>query len=108
MARALPRIACAALTLLAGACAERMLPHASGRTAPPTAPSATSTSRATPTREADSLLVADSHVEEVFADPDRLAKLRATFPKIDAAVLAAKARMKVPGLGVGIVIDGAL
>ena len=41
-----------------------------------------------------------------FADPDRLAKLRAAFPAIDRIMLGFAERAHVPGIGYGIVVDG--
>lgn len=45
-------------------------------------------------------------VEERFADPERVSKLESAFPKIDSLIHEVAADMKVPGLVVGIVIDG--
>ncbi|HEY3808135.1 MAG TPA: serine hydrolase domain-containing protein [Kofleriaceae bacterium] len=43
-----------------------------------------------------------------FADPERRAKLAAAFPAIDKALELERATQGVPGLAVGIVIDGEL
>jgi len=43
-----------------------------------------------------------------FADPDRRAKLAAAFPAIDKAMAAELAAQGLPGVSVGIVIDGEL
>jgi CubicO group peptidase (beta-lactamase class C family) len=43
-----------------------------------------------------------------FADPQRLAKLSAAFPRIDSVMQAFAARQRVPGIAYGIVVDGQL
>jgi CubicO group peptidase (beta-lactamase class C family) len=43
-----------------------------------------------------------------FADPDRLARLRAAFPEIDRVMRDFAERSRVPGIAYGIVIDGRL
>jgi CubicO group peptidase (beta-lactamase class C family) len=50
----------------------------------------------------------DAGIEDVFLDPDRLAKLASAFPAIDAAVARAREDLALPGLAVGVVIDGQL
>jgi hypothetical protein len=45
---------------------------------------------------------------EAFQDPERRAKLAATFPALDAALAREVAAQKLPGLAFGIVIDGEL
>src|SRR5689334_20307560 len=44
----------------------------------------------------------------VFGDPDRVKKLEASFPAIDALAEAAIREERLPGLALGIVIDGRL
>ena len=43
-----------------------------------------------------------------FADPQRLAKLSAAFPRIDSLMRAFAERSRVPGIAYGIVVDGRL
>ena len=43
-----------------------------------------------------------------FADPDRRAKLAAAFPALDKALEQERAAQSVPGVAVGVVIDGEL
>lgn len=45
-------------------------------------------------------------VEERFTDPDRMRKLESAFPEIDSLIRKVGDDMKLPGLAVGIVIDG--
>jgi len=53
---------------------------------------------------------AESHVvpPAAFADPQRVAKLRTAFPRIDSLMRAFAERGRVPGAAWGIVIDGEL
>jgi CubicO group peptidase (beta-lactamase class C family) len=46
--------------------------------------------------------------ELVFADPERRAKIAATFPELDAFFAKQLANEKLPGLAVGVVVDGEL
>lgn len=50
----------------------------------------------------------DYEVEERFLDPERVQKLESAFPEIDDAIDKTQAELKLPGLAVGIVIDGRL
>jgi len=43
-----------------------------------------------------------------FADPQRLAKLSAAFPRIDSLMRAFAERSRVPGIAYGIIVDGRL
>lgn len=43
-----------------------------------------------------------------FADPQRLEKLSAAFPRVDSLMHAFAARSRVPGIAYGIVVDGRL
>ncbi len=52
--------------------------------------------------------IAAHEPELVFADPDRAGKLAAAFPQIDALVDAELAERGLPGLAVGVVVDGQL
>lgn len=54
------------------------------------------------------ILYDEAGVAEIFTDPDRLTKLRRAFPAIDASVAKTQRDLKLPGLAVGIVIDGEL
>lgn len=51
---------------------------------------------------------ADADPGYAFADPDRRTKLLAAVPKIDAAIADERKQQAVPGLAVGVVIDGEL
>jgi CubicO group peptidase (beta-lactamase class C family) len=53
-------------------------------------------------------LVADSDAEYGFADPDRRKKLASAFPAIDALVEATVQKHGLPGMVLGVVIDGEL
>jgi CubicO group peptidase (beta-lactamase class C family) len=53
-------------------------------------------------------LFTDDDPGYAFADPARAAKLAAAFPKIDVAIGDAMKRDNLPGLALGIVIDGEL
>jgi CubicO group peptidase (beta-lactamase class C family) len=53
-------------------------------------------------------LFADHEITYAFADADRKTKLLAAIPKIEAAIANEMSAQNVPGLAVGVVIDGEL
>ena len=69
----------------------------------PSAPSALRAASATPPQQ-----YADSALVETFAAADRKAKLAAAFPALDAHLSAQLAAQKLPGLVLGVIIDGDL
>jgi CubicO group peptidase (beta-lactamase class C family) len=53
-------------------------------------------------------LFADGDPSYTFTDPDRKTKLVAAMPKVDAAIADEMKSQSVPGLAIGVVIDGEL
>jgi CubicO group peptidase (beta-lactamase class C family) len=51
---------------------------------------------------------AENEIEYVFTDPDRRRKIESTFPAIDALVEAEVSAQRLPGLVIGVVVDGEL
>jgi CubicO group peptidase (beta-lactamase class C family) len=93
-----------ALPLLLAACAPAPLPVASSP-ALPQAPALPPTPALPP---APAQRFADAPPVEAFADPARRAKLASAFPAIDALVAAELAAQDLPGLALGVVVDGEL
>ncbi len=98
----LPLVALAAS--LVAACAEPAPPAY-----PPPAPQALPPQQAAaPARPAITQYFAEDAVDCVFTDPDRARKLASAFPVIDALGEAAVRDHGVPGVSIGVVIDGQL
>lgn len=91
-------------------------PMARRTTAPPLAPSsiaasptATPAARPAPTAApGEPMVVADVDAGFAFLDPDRRSKLAAALAAIDAVVDDERQKQQLPGLALGIVIDGEL
>jgi CubicO group peptidase (beta-lactamase class C family) len=79
-------------------------PPAQPPTSPPPSPTPTAPSPAPPPVQR----FADGDLGYRFDDPDRKAKLVAAAQKVDTAVADELARQHVPGLALGIVVDGEL
>src|SRR5262245_57001498 len=96
-----------ALLIVLAACASTRAPAP-----PPSAPPATASDRPAAPAPAPAPVVAPvvtgTDPGFAFLDPDRRTKLTAAFAKVDAAVEDEMKKQDLPGLAIGIVIDGEL
>lgn len=74
----------------------------------PPAPVAPAASQATAARAHSAQVFASADPRYSFTDPDRRRKLASAFPAIDALIDAEMQQRRIPGIAVGIVIDGEL
>jgi CubicO group peptidase (beta-lactamase class C family) len=100
----LPRLALMAMPLAPGAACASSAPPAP----PARAPAPAVAPPAEPPAPPPAQVFADAEVVPTFADPDRVTRLRAAFPVIEAAAAEEVAKQKIPGLVVGAIIDGEL
>src|SRR5262249_3196223 len=96
--------------LLPAALAASLLACAAGAPPPVPAPPAPPAPAppAPPAPPAIGQAFAESEPDYAFTDPDRRRKLASTFPAIEALVEAEVRAQKLPGMALGVVIDGEL
>ncbi len=95
-----------ALTACASAAPEPSLPSAPP--APPAPASAPPATLAAPAAPALPQRFAEPGASFAFADPERVAKLRTAFTAIDTIGADQLSKQKLPGLTIGVVVDGEL
>jgi CubicO group peptidase (beta-lactamase class C family) len=90
------------------ACGGPKSPQPAVGTTPPTLTTAPVLASATAPQPADEQLFARATPPPAFTDPDRRTKLAAAFPALDKALEQERATQGLPGVAIGIVIDGEL
>lgn len=106
--RLLRRIVTVALPLAAlGATACASATPAAPASVPPVAPAPVTTTAA-PVAAPHHQVFAEDASTPAFTDPDRSRRLGAAFPAIEEAAAQELVRQKLPGLAVGVIVDGEL